>query len=174
MSHTQRRRAHFERLSHRSMWRTIFWVGNNQKYSTCRLLLALINQGLCGGGQEVPPVPDILSKYAGTPCSCVFGHCCWSFHEVGDWIYYMSPGFNQWTSLHHVALDYFMKWVEAMSTFSNDGETVALFIFYQIVARFDIPKEIFTDHGSHFQNRMMIELTSNLRFKQEHSSPYDP
>jgi transposase InsO family protein len=60
-----------------------------------------------------------------------------------------------------------------MSTFNNDGETVALFVFNQKVARFSIPKEIITDHGSHFQNKMMFELTSKLGFK-EHSSSYYP
>jgi hypothetical protein len=54
------------------------------------------------------------------------------------------------------------------------GETMTLFIFNQIVARFNIPKEIVTDHGSHFQNKMMTELTSNLGLRQEHSSPYYP
>jgi hypothetical protein len=28
-----------------------------------------------------------------------------------------------------VAIDYFMKWVEAMPTFKYDGEAVALFLF---------------------------------------------
>ena len=49
-----------------------------------------------------------------------------------------------------VAVDYFTKWVEAMSTFGNDGETAALFLFNQVIARFGIPREIVTDHGSHF------------------------
>jgi hypothetical protein len=78
---------------------------------------------------------------------------------------------------HHyiiVAVDYFTKWVEAMPTFKDDGETTTLFLFNQIIARFDIPKEIVTDHGSHFQNKMMSELTSNLGLRQEHSSPYYP
>jgi hypothetical protein len=43
-----------------------------------------------------------------------------------------------------------MKWVEAMPTFKDDGETVAPFLFNQILARFGVPREIFTDHGSHF------------------------
>jgi transposase InsO family protein len=61
-----------------------------------------------------------------------------------------------------------------MPTFKNDGEIVNLFIFNQIVARFDIPKEIFTDHGSHFQKKMMTELKSKLGLRKEHSSPYYP
>jgi hypothetical protein len=73
-----------------------------------------------------------------------------------------------------IAMDYFTKWVEAMPTFNNDGETTNLFIFNQIVARFIIPKEIVTDHVNHFQNKMMSELTSNFGLRQDHSSPYYP
>jgi hypothetical protein len=76
---------------------------------------------------------------------------------------------------HHyiiIAVDYFTKWVEAMSSFNNDGEIVSLFVFNQIVARFGIPKDIVNNHGSHIQNKMMTELTSKLGFKQEHLSPY--
>jgi hypothetical protein len=73
-----------------------------------------------------------------------------------------------------VAVDYFTKWVEAMPTFKDDGETAALFLFNHIIAWFGVPREIVTDHGSHFQNQMMTELTSKLGLRQEHSSPYYP
>jgi hypothetical protein len=49
-----------------------------------------------------------------------------------------------------VRVEYFTKWVKSMPTFRNDGETVTLFIFNHIVARFGIPKDTVTDHGSHF------------------------
>jgi hypothetical protein len=58
-----------------------------------------------------------------------------------------------------VALDYFMKRVEAMPTFKDDSETTTLFLFNQIIARFGVPREIVTNHGSHFHNKMMFELT---------------
>ena len=69
-----------------------------------------------------------------------------------------------------VAVDYFTKWAEAMPTFKADGEIAAFFVFNQIIARFGIPKVIFT-LGSYFQNNMMTKLTTMLGFKQEHSSP---
>ena len=47
-------------------------------------------------------------------------------------------------------------------------------MFNQIIARFGIPKVIVTDHGSHFQNNMMNELTTMLGFRQEHSSSFYP
>ena len=71
-----------------------------------------------------------------------------------------------------VVVDYFTKWVEAMPTFKADGEIVAFYVFNQIIARFSIPKVIVTDHGSHFQNSMMTELTTMLGFKQEYSSSF--
>ena len=61
---------------------------------------------------------------------------------------------------HHiiVVVDYFMKWAEEIPTVKSDGETAAHFIFNQIITWFRIPKELVTDHGSHFQDRMMEEL----------------
>ena len=73
-----------------------------------------------------------------------------------------------------VTVDYFTKWVEAMPTFKADRENATFFVFNQIIARFGIPKVIFTDHGSHFQNSMMMELTTMLGFRQEHSSSFYP
>jgi hypothetical protein len=60
------------------------------------------------------------------------------------------------------AVDYFTNWVEAMPKFKNYGETTTLFLFNHIISRFDILKEIVTDHGSQFHKKMMSELTSKL------------
>ena len=77
---------------------------------------------------------------------------------------------------HHiiVAVDYFTKWAEAMPIVKSNIEIAAHFVFNLIITQFEIPKELVTDHGSHFQNRMMEELASKLGYKQEHSSSYYP
>ena len=54
-----------------------------------------------------------------------------------------------------VAVDYFTKWAEVMSTFDNTGKTTTLFIFNHIIARFGVPQAIVTDHSSHFRNFIM-------------------
>ena len=54
-----------------------------------------------------------------------------------------------------VAMDYFTKWAEAMPTYAKDGKIVVLFLFNHIIARFRSPRDIVTDHGSYFQNKMM-------------------
>jgi hypothetical protein len=73
-----------------------------------------------------------------------------------------------------VAIEYFTKWAEAMPMIKYDGKTATFFVFNQIIAQFGIPRDIVTDHGSHFQNEMMKELASKLGFKHGHSSPYYP
>eukprot|EP00253_Pinus_taeda_P028196 PITA_28196 len=61
-----------------------------------------------------------------------------------------------------VVVDYFTKWVEVMPTLNNNGETAALFFFNHVVAQFGVSQAIVTDHGSHFRNHMMAELTAKF------------
>ena len=70
-----------------------------------------------------------------------------------------------------VVVDYFTKWAKDIPIVKSNSNIVAFFMFNQIIARFRIPSEIVTDHGSHFQNKMMEELESKLDFRHCHSSP---
>ena len=73
-----------------------------------------------------------------------------------------------------IAVDYFTKWAEAMPTYAEDGKPSALFLFNHIIARFGVPQSIVTDHGSHFRNQMMEELSAKLGSRHENSMPYYP
>jgi len=73
-----------------------------------------------------------------------------------------------------LAVDYFTKWAEAMPTFDASGKTAAVFVFNHIITRFGVPQAIITDHGSHFRNIMMTELTSQLGLRHDSSTPYYP
>ena len=73
-----------------------------------------------------------------------------------------------------VVVKYFTKWVEAMPTYVEDRNTAALFLFNHIIARFGIPRAIVTDHGSHFQIKMMAELSAKLGFLHDNATPYYP
>eukprot|EP00253_Pinus_taeda_P005275 PITA_05275 len=61
-----------------------------------------------------------------------------------------------------------------MPTFEADGKTTTIFIFNHIIARFGVPQAIKTDHGHHFRNVMMTELTSQLGLCHDSSTPYYP
>ena len=66
-----------------------------------------------------------------------------------------------------IAMDYFTKWAEEMPTLATDGRTTDQFILNHIIARFGVPKAIVTDHGSHFQHYMVVELTSKLGLRHD-------
>eukprot|EP00253_Pinus_taeda_P024121 PITA_24121 len=73
-----------------------------------------------------------------------------------------------------VAVDYFTKWAEAMPTLSEDGHTKAQFLYNHVISRFGVPQAIVTDHGKHFRNHMMAELTTQLGLRHDSSTPYYP
>ena len=64
-----------------------------------------------------------------------------------------------------MVVDYFTKWAEAMPTIKSDGEIATCFFFNQIITWFGILKELVTDNGRHFQNKMTEELASKLGYK---------
>ena len=53
-----------------------------------------------------------------------------------------------------------------MPTIKSDGETAMHFVFNQIITQFSILRELVTDHGRHFQNKMMEDFSLNLGYKQ--------
>ena len=63
-----------------------------------------------------------------------------------------------------VAIDYFTKWAESMPTYAEYGNISTFFLFNHIIAIFGVSQSIVTDHGSHFRNQMMEELSAKLGF----------
>eukprot|EP00253_Pinus_taeda_P022860 PITA_22860 len=73
-----------------------------------------------------------------------------------------------------VAVDYFTNWVEVMPTLSEDGHTAAHFLFNHVISWFGVPQAIVSDHGKHFRNHMMTELTTQFGLRHDRSTPYYP
>jgi transposase InsO family protein len=73
-----------------------------------------------------------------------------------------------------VAMDYFSRWPEARPLKAANSETVATFIYEEIICRFGPPKVIQSDQGTHFVNEMIKDLTKRFQVKHSLSSPYHP
>lgn len=52
---------------------------------------------------------------------------------------------SKWNRYIILATDYATKWVEARATKKNDVETIASFMFKQILMRFGMPLEVVSD-----------------------------
>ena len=61
-----------------------------------------------------------------------------------------------------------------MPTYAEYSNTATLFLFNHIIARFGVLQSIVTDHGSHFCNQMMDEMSAKLWFHHENSMPCYP
>eukprot|EP00253_Pinus_taeda_P003360 PITA_03360 len=65
----------------------------------------------------------------------------------------------------------FAKWAIDYMTY---GKTTAQFLFNHVISRFNVPHAIITDHGSHFRDYMMAEMTFALSLCHDGSTPYYP
>ncbi|RDX83968.1 gag-pol, partial [Mucuna pruriens] len=57
-----------------------------------------------------------------------------------------------------LAVDYVLRWVEAIATKTNDAKVVMDFLKSNIFCRFGEPKALISDQGSHFCNRAISAL----------------
>src|SRR6266545_4845732 len=58
-----------------------------------------------------------------------------------------------------VAMDYFSRWPEARPLKAANAETVATFIYEEIICRFGAPRVLQSDRGTHFVNEVIWKLT---------------
>ena len=73
-----------------------------------------------------------------------------------------------------VITDYLTKWPEAKALKEATAEKVVEYLYEEIICRHGCPEIIMTDRGSHFDNKLMEELSSKFNIKHKKSSPYHP
>src|SRR6266540_3813587 len=73
-----------------------------------------------------------------------------------------------------VAMNYFSRWPEARPLKAANVETVATFIYEEIICRFGTPRILQSDKGTHFVNEVIRKLTKRFRVRHSLSSPYHP
>nr|XP_009619200.1 uncharacterized protein LOC104111245 [Nicotiana tomentosiformis] len=73
-----------------------------------------------------------------------------------------------------VAVDYVLKWVEAVALPTNDGKGVIGFSRKNIFTRFGTPREIINDGGTHFCNRAFAKLLEKYSVCHKVATAYHP
>ena len=72
------------------------------------------------------------------------------------------------------AVDYVSKWVEAIALANNERKSVTAFLKKNIFSRFGTPREIISDAGSHFRNKLFKGLLEKYGVLHNVASPYNP
>ncbi|PKI75835.1 hypothetical protein CRG98_003750 [Punica granatum] len=73
-----------------------------------------------------------------------------------------------------VAIDYFTKWIEAVTLASVTARAVACFLKHDIIARYGVPATIVMDNAKNLNNKVIDELCAQLKIQHRDSTPYRP
>ena len=71
-----------------------------------------------------------------------------------------------------LAADYVSKWVEAIPTRTNDASVVVKFRCSHIFTRFDTPRALITDGGTHFCNNLVDKVLQKYGVRHQTSLAY--
>ena len=98
----------------------------------------------------------------------------WPFTQWGINIMGPLPQGKRQMKFLLVAIDYFMKWVEAEALATITETKVQNFVWKNIVYRFGIPRTIISNNGRQFDSQAFRSFCSNLGIKNKYSSPGHP
>ncbi|XP_070025197.1 uncharacterized protein [Nicotiana sylvestris] len=73
-----------------------------------------------------------------------------------------------------VAIDYFTKWVEAITLKSVTKKVVVDFVHSNIICHFGIPATIITDNAANLNSHLMREICEQFKSIHRNSTPYLP
>ncbi|CAN6487064.1 unnamed protein product [Victoria cruziana] len=131
-------------LQSRFFWPTL----HRDAYMFCKQCLRCQQMGSISRRDSMPMTPILVVD--------VFD--VWGIDFMGPFL----PSFGYLYIL--VAVDYVSKWVEAVSTRTNDHKVVLKFIKHNIFSRFGVPRVMISDGGKHFRN-VQVEV-SNRKIKR--------
>ena len=73
-----------------------------------------------------------------------------------------------------LAIDYVSKWVEPIPCKTNDNKVVVKFLKENIFSRFETPRAIISDNGTHFCNRTFEALMRKYVITHKLFTSYHP
>ena len=89
-----------------------------------------------------------------------------------DFMRPFSPSFSNLYIL--LAVVYVSKWVESIPTCTDDASVVAKFLRSHIFTRFDTPRALIIDGGTHFCNKMVDRVLKKYGVQHRTSLAYHP
>nr|GEX18630.1 reverse transcriptase domain-containing protein [Tanacetum cinerariifolium] len=87
---------------------------------------------------------------------------------------FSEPGFADFANyIVGVAVDYVSKWAEAQALPTNDARVVVTFL-KKLFFRFEMPKALISDKGTHFCNKIMEKTMKRYGVNHRFSTSYHP
>ncbi|PKI64519.1 hypothetical protein CRG98_015082 [Punica granatum] len=102
-------------------------------------------------------------------------YCTMAFFDVGDRC--DRPDHPKASNGHMfilVVIDYFTRWIEAITIASVTAKAVARFLRRDVIARYGVPATIITDNAKNLNNKVINELCAQFKIRHRNSTPYHP
>ena len=113
---------------------------------------------------ELTPTKDL--NYVSSP---------WPFSMWAlDFMGVINPPSSEGHKFILVAIEYYTKWVEAISLKIAIQKHIINFIKEYIICRFGIPQRLIMDNGANFTGKDIMEFCKNMKIDQRFSSVYYP
>jgi hypothetical protein len=71
-----------------------------------------------------------------------------------------------------VAVEYFMKWVEAKPVMNISSTTIKRFFWKNIICWYGVPRQIIVDNTKYFDNTMSKDFYQQVKMKAAFASVY--
>ena len=86
---------------------------------------------------------------------------------------FMGPFPSSFSNMYILlAVDYVLKWVEAIPIRTNDASVVVKFLRSHIFTRFGTPRALITDGGTHFCNKLVDKVLQKYGVRHRTSLAY--
>ncbi|XP_070007731.1 uncharacterized protein [Nicotiana sylvestris] len=104
------------------------------------------------------------------PMSTPWPFVAWGMDVIGP----IEPKASNGHRFILVAIDYFTKWVEAITLKAVTKKAMVDFVHSNIIYRFGIPATIITDNTTNLNSHLMREICEQFKITHRNSTPYRP
>ncbi|XP_070020811.1 uncharacterized protein [Nicotiana sylvestris] len=116
---------------------------------------------------EVHAGPHMMELH---PMSAPWPFVAWGMDVIGP----IEPKDSNGHRFILVAIDYFTKWVEAITLKSVTKKALVDFVHSNLIYRFGISATIITDNAANLNSHLMREICEQFKITHQNSTPYRP
>ncbi|XP_059461857.1 uncharacterized protein LOC132190840 [Corylus avellana] len=131
-------------------------------------------EGLGGDGQKLEQMPTFRQHYQATPRGIELSLLTTALLAMGGRYSRATTSRKGGVRFAVVAVDYFTKWVEVDALVNITAKSIEMFLWKNVICRYDIPHAFVTDNGKQFDCDSFREWCAKLHIRNYFSSPGHP